>query len=304
MKIIGAGLSGLICGALNAQATIYERNPSSFTSHRAVLRFRTDKIARALGLNFRPVTVRKAIWTQGEESPPTPRLANFYSLKVRGILAESSIWNMSASERFIAPEDLHAVLADICGARVEWEHEIERGFLRDWHLNGDQIISTVPLPILCRTLEIAPGFPLAYSPITVSRFRVPGCDLFQTIYFPDLLSATYRATLTGSLLTVEAMGPIPAWELKDVTDAFGLAGIVLDPVDLNHEQRYGKIAPAPSGERKALLHSLTQQHGIYSLGRFATWKNILLDDVYEDITVIRRMMQQSHYDVQLERMKS
>ncbi len=56
--------------------------------------------------------------------------------------------------------------------------------------------------------------------------------------------------------------------------------------------------------RKALLHHLTITHGIYSLGRFATWRNILLDDVYEDVFAIRKMIHQSHYDVNLERSRT
>ena len=51
----------------------------------------------------------------------------------------------------------------------------------------------------------------------------------------------------------------------------------------------GKIVPLPDAARKRLLFRLTHEHGIYSLGRFATWRNVLLDDVVNDIAVIKRL---------------
>lgn len=308
--ILGAGLSGLICGALNANARIFERNPSSFVEHRAVLRFRDDKIARATGVTFRRVTVRKAIWTDDREEPPSPRLANRYNRKVRGVISDASIWNTAPSERFIAPDDLHAILADICGRRVRWDHEVTAEQLADYRKHSLPVISTLPLPILLPLLSASAPFQFTYSPITVSRFTVPDCDVYQTIYFPNPGTAVYRATLTGSLLTVESAGlpgetgALTDHELEDVKTAFGLTGLKLEPREQAHRQSFGKIAPVPDAPRKALLHRLTVGFGIYSLGRFATWRNILLDDVYEDIAVIRRMMSQALYDVTLERTKA
>lgn len=307
MNIIGAGLSGLLCGAMNATARIFESNPSSLVSHRAILRFREDKIARTLGLSFRKVTVRKAIWLDGRElNVATPRLANLYSQKVRGVIAENSLWSLGPLERYIAPDDLHAVLADICGGRVEWDCEVTADRIR--HL-GDKvpIISTIPIPILLALLGIIredgsiPDF--KYSPILVSRFTIPDCDVFQTLYFPDPTTPVYRATLTGSLLTIESTHPGRAG-YNMVIEAFGLGNAGVQEKLIAHKQSFGKINPVSDAPRKALLHHLTINHGIYSLGRFATWRNILLDDVYEDVFAIRKMIYQSQYDVSLERSRT
>lgn len=308
MHIIGAGLSGLICGALNAQSIIYERATEAILNHKAVLRFRDDKIARALGLTFRKVTVRKAIWTwdddarddEGSESLPTPRLANLYSMKVRGVIADNSLWNLAPVERFIAPENLHLILSEMCGTRIHWGAEINLG---DW--THRPIISTIPLPVLLKQLSIEPPFEFQSAPIKVDRYRVPNCDVFQTIYFPDPFFPIYRATLTGDLLTLEGVESQAEWDEHEVisviTDALGLYHSLLEPIEHGHRQQFGKITPVPDGLRKALLHRLTLQHGIYSLGRFATWRNVLLDDVFDDIMVIRRMMTHSNYDLELER---
>ena len=300
MIILGAGLSGLICGALNAQSQIYERNSADFVSHRAVLRFRDDKIARALGLTFRKVAVRKAVWYDGKEVAPSPRLANWYSRKVRGTITENSLWNVAPSERFIAPDNLHQILADICGKRVHWGTDIDSVLLHELCDQGS-LISTIPIPILLKLLVVTSSLHFTNAPIYVDRYTVDECDVFQTIYFPDPNYNVYRATLTGNLLTVESAGMSNPPELEDVVDAFGLFDVGMLRNEATHKQSFGKIAPVPEGERKALLHHLTTEHHIYSLGRFATWRNILLDDVFEDIAVIRRMMAQSQYDYSLER---
>lgn len=302
--ILGAGLSGLICGALNAQAHIYERNPSTFVGHRAVLRFRDVKIARALGLTFRSVTVRKAIWFDGGERSATPRLANWYSRKTRGVVADNSTWNLASAERFIAPDNLHAILADICGGRVHWEHEVTAAVIREAVEQKRLVVSTIPLPALLKLLSIPEPFAFRYSPISVARYNVPDCDIFQTVYFPDPALSIYRATLTGSLLTIEGSSKLDQGELEEVIDALGLSNVEIDLQMLAHRQSYGKITPVPNRERQNLLHRLTVQEGVYSLGRFATWRNILLDDVYEDIAAIRRMMSLTHYEATIERTKS
>lgn len=308
--IIGGGLSGLICGALNAQAEIYERNKSDFVSHRAVLRFRDDKIAKALGLHFRKVIVRKAIYVDGVTHSPSPCLANLYSMKVRGVIADNSIWNLASAERFIAPDDLHAILAAICGKRVHWETDITLRDINQWHSIRRPIVSTIPVPVLLSILGVLSPLAFSHAPILVSRYHVPDCDVFQTVYFPDPSISVYRATLTGDLLTVERTdGPRLTIEDDMVAEAFGLPAKILrpDPLDLVpvefHRQSFGKIAPVPDGPRKSLIHALTQDWGIYSVGRFALWKNILLDDVFDDIAIVRRLMYATSYDQSVERAK-
>lgn len=298
MIILGAGLSGLICGALNAQAEIYEQNPSTFVSHRAVLRFRDDKIARALGLTFRKVTVRKSIWVEGGEVGPSPRIANLYSRKVRGVIAENSIWNIGASERYIAPDNLHEILAGICGDRVHWETSVTADMIMDLAGRGG-LISTIPIPFLLKLIGLDSALQFQHQPINVYRYHVPECDVFQTVYFPSQDTDIYRATLTGNLLTIESTKATEAFE--DVELALGINNTEWQRQGgTAHKQSFGKIVPVLELERKALLHRITREFGIYSLGRFATWRNILLDDVYDDIAAIRRMLTQSQYDISLE----
>jgi hypothetical protein len=48
-------------------------------------------------------------------------------------------------------------------------------------------------------------------------------------------------------------------------------------------QRFGKIAPIPERDRRQFILAMSDRNDIYSLGRYATWRNILLDDVVQDV---------------------
>ena len=140
MIIYGAGLSGCLAGALNRSAHIFEANEEAnhFGQHKAVLRFREQDIAHATGIPFRKVRVRKSIfYCNNEYDRVTPRLANMYSRKVSGKIAERSITNLDTVERFIGPPDLHQRLgeygllflfADAPVAAVQVDHD-RRAFI-------------------------------------------------------------------------------------------------------------------------------------------------------------------------------
>jgi hypothetical protein len=62
-------------------------------------------------------------------------------------------------------------------------------------------------------------------------------------------------------------------------------------------QQYSKILPISDSERKKFIIWLTDEWGIYSLGRFATWRpGLLMDDVVNDVRVIRKIITDGHYD--------
>jgi hypothetical protein len=55
-------------------------------------------------------------------------------------------------------------------------------------------------------------------------------------------------------------------------------------------QKYGKLSPIDEQKRRAFILAMTDQYRVYSLGRFATWRQILLDDVVKDVQVIEGYM--------------
>jgi len=312
MIILGAGMAGCLAGALNPKANILEAANEIPNHHKAVLRFRDDKISCALGIDFKPVTVRKAIWYESSEVPPAPRWSNLYSQKVTGKILDRSINNLDAVTRYIAPSDFHLMLGEMCHGRIEFNSivsEITPLVIKTKDqqvtMRSDQkIISTMPMPILLKAIGIDFDQDFSHAPINVTRFEIEDCDVHQTIYYPDHDLSVYRATLTGNQLIIESVGDIEDNDIYAVGMSLGLrAKDFCDIEGKKTEQQYGKIAPISDAWRKNAIYKLSSDFNIYSLGRFAIWKNILLDDVYDDIYKVRRLMNKGLYDAQLEEIK-
>lgn len=293
--IIGAGLAGLIAAHAWPTARVLEANDQPRASHKALLRFRTEAVSRLTGVEFRRVSVRKGLWAEGRFQDPNIRWANCYAQKVLGhnnLRGERSVWNLDPVERFIAPDDLYWQLIESVGSRISWNTPVAFDDLKE------PVVSTAPMPLPVSALlpDVQLEFPR--SGIVVHRFVIKGADVFQTVYFPEPHLSVYRASITGNLLIVESKSNAFADEDEDaVNAAFGLYREQAEMIE-QVQQKYGKIAPIDEALRKQILFKLTHDHKIYSLGRFATWRNILLDDVVDDIAAIKRLMKANNsYDI-------
>lgn len=289
--IVGAGLSGLLAAHAWPRASIFEASPAPSPGHRALLRFRGREVASLVGIDFREVTVRKGIWFEGAFVPPSIGVANAYAMKVLGRLsAERSIWNIDPTTRYVAPESLYEQLIEAVGSRIRWREPFDFSLGRG--RPARPVVSTAPLPLVLSALDMEPSAADAEfhrAPIHVTRLRIPHADVFQTVYFPADDTSVYRASITGSLLIVESTEPLSLNDVFQVVVAMHLPPQV-DQLD-ETVQQFGKIAPlANDAMRRRLLFDLSQRHNIYSLGRFATWRNVLLDDVVHDIAVIKRLI--------------
>lgn len=302
MIIYGAGLSGCLAGALFPEARIFESNAETnhWGKHKAVLRFREESIGHATGIPFKKVRVRKSIWYNNNEyGQVTPRLANMYSHKVSGKIAERSITNLDTVERFIGPSDLHERLGQRCKGRIAFESPMAPGGPPEaLRLREGPCISTLPLPLLLDVLGLkVPALEFKHAPVEVERWEVPDCDVHQTIYYPGTETPVYRATLTGADLIIESTRQLASdAERNYIGNSFFLSFAGAKFVS-GSTQKYGKIVPLPDSVRKELLLKITMQYGIYALGRFACWRNILLDDVYHDLRKIEQMAKMNHYDL-------
>lgn len=292
--IIGAGLSGLIAAHAWPRAQVLERAAAAAENHKAVLRFRGEGVSALTGIEFRRVMVRKALWSAGAFHAPTPYHANAYSAKVLGrITGDRSVWALDPVERWIAPPDFYLRLVEAVGSRISWNASFSHSAPR---AHFGPIVSTAALPETLAQVGLAASVELRFSKIVVRRYRVHDCDTFQTIYFPDLGEPLYRASITGDLLIAESMSEQTSVldEQATLERVFGIPGRA-ERIEKTAVQRYGKIAPLDDAMRRALLLRLTTEHGIYSLGRFATWRNVLLDDLIHDIAVIKRLSASDHY---------
>lgn len=305
MDILGAGLSGLLAACMFPEATVYERNSEDAQIHKALLRFRTSAVGDAVGIEFRPVQVHKGIWLDGKFEPPSIRNANLYSKKVLdGRLMDRSVWNLEPVVRYIAPEEFPAMLREKCKGRILYNNPIEATDFR----SDVATISTLPLNF---ALKMAANFdPITFGlyegelkferwPIRVDRYRIlKRSDVYQTVYFPGEKTSVYRASITGDMVIVESIGkPSKLDQAMDTwPEAFGLYPGEYTQID-SVEQHYGKIEPIENDAlRKRMIFELTSKLNIYSLGRFAVWKNILQDDVLKDIFVIKKLLNSNIYD--------
>lgn len=294
MIILGAGLSGLIAAHLYPLAMVIEARPKSEKAHRALLRFRTAAVGEAVGIEFRKVTVQKGIFLDSRYVQPDIRVANMYSTKVAsGRLLNRSIWNIDPVERYVAPDDFIERLTAQIGNRIAWNSPIKNaGDIP----GGETVISTMPMPVLAKVIEqdhLLKGEKFLYSGIKVDRYRVPGADVFQTVYFPSPETSVYRASITKDTLIIESIDS--PGSLEPVFDAFSISEKSLIPLESNHKQQYGKIVPINDSVRRAFIQKVTRSFDIYSVGRFALWKNILLDDVLHDLSVIKRLISSDEY---------
>lgn len=291
MIIVGAGLSGIIAGHYfrRLKPIIYEKQNSLPNNHSAILRFKTDKVARVTEIPFIRGMVRKAIMADDCYADyPNPWLANMYSIKVTGKLTDRSIWDITSGPRYIAPPGFTGQASEALSIEYGKEFNCEP--------ITPLVISTMPMPQLMDVVgwSMKPAF--QFRPIWSVQVEIvsPEVDVFQTIYYPDPADHQYRASITQSTLIIEFAKSMFGSELSDcvefVLDDFGLHGAEVEVGDIK-EHKYGKILPIDDELRKQFIYTMTREYGIYSLGRFATWKQILLDDVVDDCEVISSLIE-------------
>jgi protoporphyrinogen oxidase len=172
---------------------------------------------------------------------------------------------------------------------------------------GDKIISTLPMSTLLMILrdrdnkarEFFKKSQFESRTGTVIRAKLPEeWDVYATLYFPDSSFLPYRASITGNELIIEIveesenLSEDKAYAIAQyVTSAFGIGPEVLEKQVAVKKQRFAKILNIDERERKEFIIWATEKWGIYSLGRFATWRpGLLLDDVVHDVRVIQQIM--------------
>lgn len=289
---------------------VREAQGSLPNNHGALLRFRSKAVPEVTGIRFREVDVLKAVkdpYTDHLLTTSTLAHANEYSYKVTGAVALRSVIHLEPVTRYVAPPDFCAALG--AGVEVRFNEPLTAhaisGHRTDFTMGeGGPILSTIPMPTLMALVgwDRVPRF--HYRTIWSINVQLDGMgiDTFQTIYYPSLNTPYYRASLTGARLTLEYSNEPRSVDrdiLKVCAD-FGFPTHLVstsEPPQLS-EQKYGKILPIDEQERRRFIVAMTQQYNLFSVGRFATWRQILLDDVVKDVKMIERFItDRSGYDV-------
>lgn len=292
VRIIGAGMAGLLAGNMligrREPLSVVETQPELPNNHSAVLRFRSSVVGDAIGIDFKKVNLIKT--TAPWRNPVADALA--YSRKNLGVRrSDRSIASETAtSERWIAPPDFVPMMAARLGARMFYGKAVTPSFF-----DGHPIISTIPMPDLMALLaypeERRPNFNWLAG--TNLKVFVARCDAYVSVIEPDPDRQFSRVSITGDELVIECPGVL-AGDLnvpKTMDRALHLLG--LEKQDCYGAEvvpaRYAKILPVDEGARRDFLHWATENHNVFSLGRYATWRpGLLLDDLVKDVRLIDR----------------
>lgn len=298
ISIFGAGLAGLIAARMLADRhpKVYERQEGLPNNHHALLRFRSSIVGDVTNVPFKKVKVRKAVVS--DPCGNAIKDSAIYSLKVTGKLHERSIGDLSDAERYIAPNDLVQRLAST--ADIEYGVDFKQWF--EANDDGDfglpmPLISTLPVPAMMEIFEWDRRAQFTSIQGWTLKSKIKSeleCSINGTIYSARKKDDWYRVSLTGDSLMIEGAGEVPDAQSLDLVLRQGLFHLGLSRDHLEWitiiPAKYQKIAELDSEGRedvKRFIMWLSEEHGIYSLGRFATWRpKLLLDDLVKDVRVI------------------
>jgi hypothetical protein len=313
--IIGAGMAGLLAAGMlrNECESILEAQSSLPNNHSAVLRFRSSIVGDTLNIPFRPVRVMKAI--HAWRNPVADVLS--YSRKANGTSSLRSIVAASGEieERWIAPPDLvNRMAAQLPNGTIAFDIPVDASYFV-----GRKVISTIPMPSLMRILDYPHFKPDDFKSVEGININVKlaGSDTFATLYIPDPSLSFNRLSITGDRLTIEIAFPgVPSSHVEKTIEAeyakgkltlrdtvhsaldlLGLHTSAMVGVPEVSRQRYAKILPIDDDARKRFILWASEEFGVYSLGRFATWRpGLLLDDLVKDVRVIQKISRSGSYD--------
>jgi hypothetical protein len=148
----------------------------------------------------------------------------------------------------------------------------------------------------------------------------PEVDVYQTIYYPGD-EMYYRCSITGNRLIVEfqeepkpRMDDFSSGSVADfrwltrsaqaVLNDFGIEDSQIGELQVK-EQKFGKLVPIDDISRRGFIMAMSELYGVYSLGRFATWKpNLLMHEIPGDASVVAGLLEhQDQYGRQLAMLK-
>lgn len=300
--VVGAGMAGLLAAAMLRSDChgVIEAQPETPNNHSAVLRFRSDVVGNVLNIPFKKVQVLRAV--VGWRNPVADALA--YSHKATGSYTLRSITSTSPApvDRYIAPPDLISEMLKRVSSSVSFGVSLTNHLLAG-DLRGCPIISTIPMAVLMEILGWTKVRNFDFRAGINVRFNVPGLDAYCSLYVPNPAERISRVSVTGDEVVAECYGgehPKLSDTIITCFTLLGLPGNLLAPAHYSatmREQPYGKILPYDEDDRKKFIMWASEKFGIYSLGRYATWRpGLLLDDVVNDVRVISKMIRSGRYD--------
>jgi hypothetical protein len=292
MIIVGAGMAGLLAANMlkRYKPSVIEKAKSLPNNHSAVLRFRSTIVGDTLGIPFKKVNMIKTSlpWC----NPVADAL--MYAYKNTGVRRSdrSIVAGLTAETRYIAPPDLIKQMSDSLDGIISYDSDFN-------FIEGDDIISTIPMPHLMKVLGYNNEIDFNWTEGATLRATIQDCDAYVSLLVPDPAYSFSRLSITGDELFIE----LNKMKGGFIDESHILSQIVqMLGIPVNHfsnikikKQPFFKINPVDNDARKKFMHWATTRHNIYSLGRYATWRpTLLLDDLVKDIRLIDHWIQQGH----------
>jgi hypothetical protein len=298
LVILGAGLAGTIASSAfrGYNPTVYEAKPDvgALDNHKAVMRIRDPEVGNLLGCNLKPIKATKEVWFKGQlHQQASIQMNNLYSQKAYGCIGRRSLNSLGTVDRYLIEgtvKPVHCEYGKVVTHIDAGKIHFSTGSHRTKSMY-DICISTIPMPTLLMTLYGEYSDVFKTEEIYVCEYKLYDIKstVHQTIYFPEEQYPMYRATLQNDKLIVEAIEGFGEQHEGIIAEAFGLKR-----TDFSHEsdttQKAGKLIPIDEDVRLSTIYKLTNDHNIYSFGRYAIWKAIRTDHLLKDIDLIKRMM--------------
>lgn len=313
MQVLGGGMAGLLAAAMlrNKCSKLIEAQPATPNNHSAVLRFKSSVVGDAVNIPFQKVKAIKAVapWM----NPIADVMA--YSMKTNGDYTLRSIVSAEdeAVERYIAPHDFIAQLKAGCLCSFEFGRKVDKDFFSQEHpISAEQepIISTLPMPLLMELLAYPGPRPefRSRSGVTLT-VKISNSNIFGSLYVPDPDFFASRISINGDEVIIEGNRENPFCEGEEgmvraiARISLRLIGIPLSNTDemaldvKTRFQKYFKILPISEDARRRFIMWASDNHKVYSLGRFATWRpGLLMDDLVNDVRKIQAISNSSNYE--------
>lgn len=306
--ILGLGMASMLAACYYKDAEILAtteevQNFHSDSFHTAVLRFKTNLISKITNINIPYKTVYKEILDyNGHPIPLSIAAINAYSFKTTNCYTERSI---SKDEhivmRYVPKADfISELFHKVCYriTMIDSYHDIPK------IKNDEAIISTIPLWNWYD--NIWKGNENNILPIRVITFKIPNCDVHQTIYLPFHVGI-YRCTIEYDTLIIELIGNKSGLNmsvdtaLNTTCRCFGIYSWKDFELINDKVYNFGKMCTLDidNNKRKSAILNLTIDRHIYSLGRYATMRNIGLDAIADDIIKIDEQLNIDGYSSKL-----
>lgn len=295
--IIGSGVAAVVATRIGASLPIvaYSAAPpsSAIDNHHAVLRLKDSSSATVLGCRaVRVMAHRMALHCGKLIEHSDVGANNEYSIKVYGELRDCSILHLGRVERYLISPP--AVPSGVC----KFKQRLVGLSLADRTLTFEDTdtrevssvryrwcISTIPMPVMARLAGVPCSASFICLPIGVRRYTLhTRSSICQTLYVPSRDYQTYRITIHNQEVMVEHVISGHPYQESEVEDLIGWLGVGIKDLELvsSHIQEFGKIIPIEEMVRKRIMYQLTSKANVVSLGRYATWKSLRVEDVVED----------------------